>query len=74
MSRFFDSLIALWIVFVAVVYFGAPFAPGLWLYEPTVLIKVYIGMLFISVVAACLRWLGRSEQKQEANTRPFRRR
>ena len=71
-SRFLDSLVAVWILFVAVVYFGAPLAPQLWLYEPT-LLMVYGAMLIASVVVACLRWLARPAAQEEAKARGERR-
>lgn len=73
MSRFADVLIAIWILFVGVVYFGAPFSPRLWLYEPA-LLTVYVVLLIGSVVAICLRWLGRSSEKAEASAKQPRRR
>jgi hypothetical protein len=70
-SKLADIAFALWVVFVGVVYYGAPLSPGLWVYEPK-LLTVYGAMLIVSAAMVCLRWLLRTPAAQDAKapTRP----
>jgi hypothetical protein len=65
MSRVLDLVLTLWILFVAVVYFGGFFWQAIGM-STAVFDKVYAGMLIASVAVLCWRWLTRKPGDLEA--------
>ncbi|HEX5324104.1 MAG TPA: hypothetical protein VFW40_09980 [Capsulimonadaceae bacterium] len=65
MSRFADILLTLWILFVAVVYFGGSFSPAIGA-STQQMGKVYAAMLIVAAIALCWRWLTREQAQPGA--------
>ncbi len=66
MSRLADIVLALWIVFVGVVYFGGYFFPAIGL-ATAQLGKVYAVLLIVAVIVLSWRWLTRAPAQSEAS-------
>ena len=63
MARWADWLLALWIVFVGVVYYGGALSPAIGSLTPR-LATVYVLVLTVSVVCGALRLVRKFDKAQ----------